>query len=398
MTKVPGDAQARRELLEDLDSTFVVEAAAGTGKTTVLVRRIVRVVETGRASLSQIIAVTFTEKAAGEMKLRLRDELETSKKAALGTPEEARLVGALEALEVARIGTIHGLCADFLREYPVEAGVDPLFEVASQHDSEAILTAVFNRQFQELLRHPPEGVRRVLRRRARGREDDAPRRLLASATAALVEHRDFAHPWRREPFDRDGRLDAVIDRLAPFAALADTMTVRRSDAWFAATVFETRRFLDDLHHREAVAVRDHDGIEAQLAELVGFARRWAVGPSGVSFDGVSEGEAVSARDLAYAELSGFLRDADADVAACLKAELRPVVEAYEIEKARRGVLDFVDLLVKTRDLVRGHRAVRAELQRRFTPPLRRRVPGHGPAPERARACSSPPTIRPRTMR
>lgn len=367
MTKVPGDAQARRELLEDLDSTFVVEAAAGTGKTTVLVRRIVRVVETGRASLPQIIAVTFTEKAAGEMKLRLRDELETAKKAtALGTPEEARLVSALEALEVARIGTIHGLCADFLREYPVEAQVDPLFEVASQHDSEAILTAVFNRQFQELLRHPPEGVRRVLRRRARGREDDAPRRLLASAAAALVEHRDFAHPWRRDPFDRDGRLDAVIERLAPFAALADTMIVRRSDAWFAATVFETRRFLDDLHHREAVAPRDHDGLEAQLAELVGFARRWSVAPSGLSFNGVSEGEAVLARDLAYAELSGFLRDADADLAACLKAELAPVVEAYEIEKARRGVLDFVDLLVKTRDLVRGHRAVRAELQRRFS--------------------------------
>ena len=360
------DDQARRELLEDLDSTFVVEAAAGTGKTTVLVRRIVKVVETGRASLPEIIAVTFTEKAAGEMKLRLRDELETARRESRGPTEVSRLVSALEALEVARIGTIHGLCADFLREYPVEAGVDPLFEVASQQDSEAILAVVFDRQFQELLRHPPEGIRRVLRRRARGRDEGAPRRLLASATAALVEHRDFAAPWRREPFDRDARLDAVIERLIPLAAFAGRLTVRGNKAWFAETVFETQRLVDDLRHREAVAPRDYDGLEAQLAELVGYSRRWTVGPVGVTFNGVSESEAVSVRDAAFAELSRFLRDADADVAACLKAELQPVVSAYEVEKARRGVLDFVDLLVKTRNLVRGHEAVRAGLQRRFS--------------------------------
>ena len=364
MTKEPADAQARLELLHDLDSTFVVEAAAGTGKTTVLVRRIVRVVETGRALLSQIIAVTFTEKAAGEMKLRLRDELENSRRANQDLPEEARLIKALEELEVARIGTIHGLCADFLREYPVEAGVDPLFEVASQQDADAILTAVFNRQFQELLRHPPEGLRRALRRR--GRDDEAPRKLLSAATAALVEHRDFAAPWRRDPFDRDSRLDNVITVLEPLAAFAGKMKVRRADAWFAAVLNDVRRLVEDIHHREAVAPRDYDGLEAQLGELAGFTRRWTVGPIGVQFEGATEAEAVGARDAAWAELSRFLRDADADIAACLKSELEPVVAAYEAEKARRGVLDFVDLLIKTRDLVKGHLAVRTQLLRRFS--------------------------------
>lgn len=362
---VPGDDAARRELLEDLDSTFVVEAAAGTGKTTVLVRRIVRVVETGRAALSELIAVTFTEKAAGELKLRLRDALESARKAHLGRPEEPRLVRALEELEVARIGTIHGLCTDFLREYPVQAGVDPRFEVAAQGEADAILSSVFDRHFQELLRHPPEGVRRVLRRRPKGREDEAPRRLLARAVASLNEHRDFAAPWRRDAFDRDARLDAVLERLGPFAALAPLMTERRQGSWFAATVHEVRRFLEDVQHREAVAPRDHDGLEAQLAELSGYVARWKDAPRSVSFDGVTEAEAVGRRDAAWAELSGFLRDAAADLAACLKVELQPVLAAYEAEKARAGKLDFVDLLVKTRDLVRDHGAVRAELQRRF---------------------------------
>jgi ATP-dependent exoDNAse (exonuclease V) beta subunit len=365
MTKVPGDAAARRELLDDLDSTFVVEAAAGTGKTTVLVSRIVRVVATGHGALSKLIAVTFTEKAAGELKLRLRDALETARREHPGGPEGLRLVTALEELEVARIGTIHGLCADFLREYPVEAGVDPRFEVAAQGDSDALLGQVFDRQFQELLRHPPEGIRRVLRRRSRGREE-LPRRLLALATTALVEHRDFPAPWRRDPFDRDARLDAVIARLEPLAELSKKLTVRRASSWFAETVHEVRRLCDDLRHREAVAPRDHDGLEAQLGELVGYSRRWTDQAYGVRFDGVTEAEALAIRDHAWVELSRFLRDADADVAACLKSELQPVVAAYETEKARRGVLDFVDLLLKTRDLVRGHRAVRAELQARFT--------------------------------
>ena len=67
-----GDADARRAIADDLDTTLVVEAAAGTGKTTELVNRVLRVLETGRATMIQIVAVTFTEKAAGELKLRIR--------------------------------------------------------------------------------------------------------------------------------------------------------------------------------------------------------------------------------------------------------------------------------------------------------------------------------------
>ena len=71
----PTDAQAREAIRTRLDTTFVVEAAAGTGKTTELVRRIVALVARGER-LSRMAAVTFTDKAAGEMKLRLRETLE----------------------------------------------------------------------------------------------------------------------------------------------------------------------------------------------------------------------------------------------------------------------------------------------------------------------------------
>ncbi len=75
MTDVP-DSAARERILTDFGTTLFVEAAAGTGKTTALVGRIVALVREGVSTLDRIVAVTFTEKAAGEMKLRLRTEIE----------------------------------------------------------------------------------------------------------------------------------------------------------------------------------------------------------------------------------------------------------------------------------------------------------------------------------
>src|SRR5215813_2703943 len=98
------DEDARRTIEQALDDTLVVEAAAGTGKTTEMVKRIVRVVAEGRASVREIVAVTFTEKAAGELKLRLRQQLEQERSAAATSREAARrLDEAVHNLEEAHV-------------------------------------------------------------------------------------------------------------------------------------------------------------------------------------------------------------------------------------------------------------------------------------------------------
>ena len=84
------DADARRAIATALDDTLIVEAAAGTGKTTELVGRIVRIIAEGRAEVGQIVAVTFTEKAAGELKLRLRERLDRERPCRRGSPHAAR--------------------------------------------------------------------------------------------------------------------------------------------------------------------------------------------------------------------------------------------------------------------------------------------------------------------
>src|SRR5205085_12110085 len=206
MTVLLNDTEARRAICDDLDDTLVVEAAAGTGKTTELVTRILRVLETGRATMVRIVAVTFTEKAAGELKLRLREALEHRRAAAASDEVRARLELALETLEEAHVNTIHGFCAELLRERPVEARVDPLFVVLTEPQAAAIYARAFQAWLQETLQNPPEGVRRALRRTSAmpfgGGVDSGPVDRLRGAGRALAEWRDFPTPWQRPPFDR----------------------------------------------------------------------------------------------------------------------------------------------------------------------------------------------------
>src|SRR5437667_430795 len=86
------DELARQRIRTSLDESLIVEAAAGTGKTTELVRRIVNTLKTGKARVDRIVAVTFTRKAAGELRLRLRIELDAARTAT----EDAREIRNLE--------------------------------------------------------------------------------------------------------------------------------------------------------------------------------------------------------------------------------------------------------------------------------------------------------------
>ncbi len=350
------DAEARRAIREDLDATLVVEAAAGTGKTTEMIARIIAVLRTGATTLERIVAVTFTEKAAGEMKLRLRTELERARQAAQSV-EHDRLERALGELEVARIGSIHSFCADLLRERPIEAHVDPLFEVAAEDVAEQLFARAFDAWFQSALGDPPEGVRRILRR-------NEPVELLRRAGWSLVDRRDFDGAWRRDGFARDTAIDAIIAELQPFAALADR--AHRADDYLAKLCSKLGRWLAELDRREHVRPRDHDGLEAELADVLRW-KEWRFTGRGQNFgDGLLRADVVIQRDAAKATLAAFRESAEADLAACLRDELRPLVSAYEQLKAKAGKLDFLDLLVRTRDLLRDDARVRNELAARFT--------------------------------
>jgi ATP-dependent helicase/nuclease subunit A len=360
------DYEARERIRTSLDETMIVEAAAGTGKTSELVARLVAVLAEGRGTVQSVVAVTFTEKAAGELKLRLRAALEQARRAAeTGSPRRVNLDEAVAHLEEARVGTIHGFCNDLLHERPVEARVDPRFVVLTEASAEALYRRAFGRFLEGVIEAPPEGVRRALRRRAT-LDDGDPVERLRRAGWMLAAWRDFRAPWRREPFDREAAMDHVVQRVHALADMLDTCG-NPSDGLYSDTWMVRRTSVDVRATETVVPQRDHDGLESALVELA-RSRQFRRPRKGYekSYRSVSRDDILAAHAELGVALDDFARRADADLAALLQQELFAAVDAYEALKARAGSLDFLDLLLRARNLVRDRGDVRALLQRRFT--------------------------------
>jgi ATP-dependent exoDNAse (exonuclease V) beta subunit len=360
----------RRPIREALDDTIVVEAAAGTGKTTELVARIVRLVETGRARIGQIVAVTFSEKAAGELKLRIREQLE-QRRSSSETDEEvaARLTDAVHDFEDAHVSTIHGFCAELLRERPVEARVDPSFAVLTESQADQIFDEAFLGWLHEQLATPGEGLRRALRRPSKWRPDEddenGPVERLKRAARDLAEWRDHDAAWKRPAYDRQRAIDEIVDELRVFAA-GTGRPLKRGDNFHVDTA-AARRVSAEIERLRGIGSEDYDGWEALLIAL-GSDRNFCEPRKGAGAgfaEGVTRQSILDRHARLLDRLNRFAADADADVAALLREELRGCLARYERRKRDAGALDFLDLLIKARDLVHDWPEVRRRFQARF---------------------------------
>jgi ATP-dependent helicase/nuclease subunit A len=128
MTDVLQDQEARNRIRSVFDTSLFVEAGAGTGKTTELVERVVGLIESGRAQLAEIVAITFTEAAAGELRERVRAKLESRLHDARGEAAQ-NLARAVDQVEDAPMQTIHGFANRLLQLNPTSVGLPPVFSV-----------------------------------------------------------------------------------------------------------------------------------------------------------------------------------------------------------------------------------------------------------------------------
>lgn len=131
------DADSRTLIASDLSSNILVEAAAGTGKTTSIVGRMVNLIATGTCKIDTLAAATFTRKAAAELRERfhstMRIEAESPDR---NETEKSNLRSACDRIEYAFVGTFHSFCSLILRERPIECGVDPGFrEIDESEDA-----------------------------------------------------------------------------------------------------------------------------------------------------------------------------------------------------------------------------------------------------------------------
>ncbi len=211
---------------------------------------------------------------------------------------------------------------------------------------------------------------------------------LRRAGKELLQWRDLRAPWRREPFDRDAEVKRRVNELCEFADLtakaswngdpssADSRngiprpSCRRSDF---------RRAQADGGSVRSRPDQSTGGVEALVIRTSKQFRDIRTGKQPRYGDGVTRPEVIAAKDALEQSLLTFARRADADLAALLQQELLTCVDSYDDLKTRAGALDFLDLLLRARDLVRDCAPVRHAFQDRFQLHPRRRVPGHGSA-------------------
>jgi ATP-dependent exoDNAse (exonuclease V) beta subunit len=341
----------------------VVEASAGTGKTTALINQMVDAIAAG-TPVETIAAVTFTHAAAGNMKLRVRHELERRAAAESDGVVRRRLHDAARSLDRAFIGTIHAFCAQLLRRRPVEAGVDPVFRELAQPEALRVFARVFQRWIEQRLATPSRALVRAFARLAWREERDGaePIDALRMAAWSLAEWRDFDAPWDKRIFDRDAHLQKLIDEAGDLIALRERGRAQDPLYKDLTPIWE---FTERVRRAYEAERFDSDVAESEILRLPYDKRlRWLKAGHGKYADGVTR-EAVFTRwERLRDAITQFELYASADLAAHLRDELWQVVELYQREKACAGQLDFMDLLLHARDLLR-HDGARGDLQQAY---------------------------------
>jgi ATP-dependent exoDNAse (exonuclease V) beta subunit len=147
------DRATRAAIVDDLDDTLFVEAGAGSGKTKALVDRVVALVTVRDVPMREIAAVTFTDKAAAELRDRIRRQLE----AVADAPDPlaaGRAATALDELDGAAVSTLHAFAQRLLTEHPIEAGLPPRIEVLDDIGSQLAFEERWARFVDQLLDDP----------------------------------------------------------------------------------------------------------------------------------------------------------------------------------------------------------------------------------------------------
>src|SRR2546423_590551 len=346
-----------------LDRHLSVTAGPGAGKTFVLVERYLEILRAKNVSVDNIVAITFTNRAANEMRERVRERIDGLLRQSSGG-ERQRWLRHKRSLEGAVITTIHGLCSRLLHEFPVEANIDPQFVLLDEHQESMMLEAVVEQTLTDAIHHGDETI--VQFTQGTGR---------AALANALVElHRKYRG---------QGLSLNAIEKLtaANHASESDyAAALKQLDAQ-VAQLLTASRLTPAAEAKRAQAAREWPALRAKLAQqpnentIAAYSQAiedfWEARPQKgrhPSIERIDEllwGDKAGASDCLRGKLPaiGFDLLARKYSLALLKL-LKELDRRLEIEKQRLSVLDFDDLQLRALRLL-DDRDVLARVSERY---------------------------------
>ena len=362
-TRDETDAEARQRAAVELDTTFLVEAGAGTGKTGVLLQRVLRMIRTGRSRLERVAAVTFTEKAASELRMRLRVEIDILLASTLSDEEHRHLWAARLQLERASIATVHAFCSALLRERPLEAGVDPNFTILDTFGTRVLQTETWHEWLAQEMEHGPNVVKTALRAGLSLKHFEALRDFLVEqrdCLSLLAEPVDSPLPIFRPLFQQ------VFARLVRLQSACTDETDRAY-----AQIGRVQEYVEQIEHQvereqqpeTGGTTGDELGWERLLFHALPVQKRAGNKANWKPAETLTEVRACF-HDLLEAHTharAAWVHNHTLGLVQWLSGYLR----AYDKKKQDQGCLDFTDLLLYTRDVLADNLEVRQYFQNKF---------------------------------
>jgi ATP-dependent helicase/nuclease subunit A len=326
----PAWTDEQRRAIERRRGDLLLDAAAGSGKTAVLVERFARAVLDDGVAVGAILTITFTEKAAAELRERIRARLQ-----ALGAGEAAR------ATEGAFISTIHGFCARVLRTHALAAGLDPRFAVLDPTRSGPLAADAFQDALDGLADRP-------------GAIDLIAAYTVGTLRAAILS----VHGQLRSLGQREPRLPQIPPPASDVDLRAALRQAARALAAELGAIPDPGATVAEALGRVELALELEEPQEVWPADLY----RLTLPRSGAAL--------ATDACAAYSEALASFRARAAALAAApirdlLDALLQSFAARYATAKQEVSGLDFEDLELLTRDLLAAEPALREHYAERF---------------------------------
>ena len=182
----------QQKAIEHNSGNMIVSASAGSGKTFVVINRIIRLITKQNVSVSEILAVTFTNLAASEMKEKLKTAIIKEINESNNAENEARLKNELDLVNGADISTIHSFCLNLLKRYFYAINLDATFEICDESKGKRLKAQALDNAFEKMYESNDELFLTALDVFGRGRNDQKLKKAVADSASFIEAEADVS--------------------------------------------------------------------------------------------------------------------------------------------------------------------------------------------------------------